>query len=214
MRNYGSEVYVYRAINGSSFNGTDAVTVNLTSSDPSKLTVPATVTIPANSFYAYFQVTGVDLTGGTPVTIDATATGYTTPVTKLAGNVVPPVLNLQSLDNSRSTTHARDNFNVVITVPGSYGNQTIVADLPIDLAVVNANPAGIVDGFYSALTGGTAVTQVLIPASNNTSTMAYASHADSLRDLSGASQCHGNGHKHIRSADCLRTRAARLYSNG
>jgi trimeric autotransporter adhesin len=49
-----------------------SVTVNLTSSDPTVLGVPATVTIPANSSYVYFYVTGV--AAGT-VTVSATAVG-------------------------------------------------------------------------------------------------------------------------------------------
>ena len=76
--------------------------VNLASSDATKVSVPATVTIPAGSDYAYFQVTGVDFTNGTLVTIDATAAGYTSPATKLAVNTVAPVSTTSEVDANRS----------------------------------------------------------------------------------------------------------------
>jgi len=175
LKTYYYEVRVRRAVNGTVFNGTEAVTVNLTSSDASKASVPATVTIPAGSSEAYFYITGVDLTGGTPVTIDATATGYTAPATKLATAVVAPVFNIQSLDANRSPSSARDDFTVYVTTPGAAysGNQTAAADLPISLSIVEGTPAGIVDGFYSALTGGTTVNQFILRKDNTTSETAY-----------------------------------------
>lgn len=57
-----------------------ALTVNLTSSDTSRLTVPASVTIPAGSSSATFNLTVIDNTtvGGTKtITITASATGLT-----------------------------------------------------------------------------------------------------------------------------------------
>ena len=175
LKTYYYEARVRRAVNGTVFNGTEAVTVNLTSSDASKASVPAAVTIPAGSSEAYFYITGVDLTGSTPVTIDATATGYTAPVTKLATTVVAPVFNLQSLDANRSPSSARDDFTVYVTTPGAVysGNQTAAADLPVNLSIVEGTPAGIVDGFYSGLTGGTAVTQFILRKDNVTSETAY-----------------------------------------
>jgi len=55
------------------FYATSPVTVILTSSDPTALTVPATVTIPQGGYYAYFAVTGV--TAGS-VSVSAHATGF------------------------------------------------------------------------------------------------------------------------------------------
>ena len=171
-----SEAYIQRTINGSAFAGTDPVTVSLSSSDPGKLTVPATVTISANNSGVYFPVTGVELTNGVPVTIDATAAGYAAPVTKLAGSVVMPVINgINSLDGNRSPTSVRDFFTVDLTVPGATypGSQAALANTPIDIAIANASPVGIVDGFYSAATGGTAVAQVVVPTGSSTSNSAY-----------------------------------------
>jgi len=88
LKTYYYEVYVYRAVNGTASSGTDALIVNLSSSDAGKASVPATVTIPAGSSSTYFTVTGVDMTNGVPITVDASAAGYTAPATKLAVNTV------------------------------------------------------------------------------------------------------------------------------
>ncbi|MDR6841146.1 hypothetical protein, partial [Pseudoxanthomonas sacheonensis] len=166
MRSYPYEVRVQRIANGQAFNGASPLVVNLTSNDPSKLTVPETVTIPANESEVIFPITGVDLTSGTPVTVDASAEGATSPVTKLTVSVVAPIATIESLDGNRAIGNARDNFRVRLYVPGTVyqGNETAATNLPFDLARVEASPADIVDGFYSALTGGSAITQVVVPA--------------------------------------------------
>jgi hypothetical protein len=48
--------------------------VNLASTDPRVVTVPAAVTIPSGSYYAYFQITAMDTVG--TIQVQATATGY------------------------------------------------------------------------------------------------------------------------------------------
>ncbi len=55
------------------FTAQAAITVTLTSSNPLVLTVPSSVTIPAGSYYAYFDVTGV---GQGIATVSATASGF------------------------------------------------------------------------------------------------------------------------------------------
>ena len=157
------------------YNPPAPVTINLTSSDPLRATVPATLTFPAGDGAINFRVTGVDLTGGTPVTIDATGDGITAPTTKLSVNVISPTINIQSLDTPRSPAGQRDNFRVYLSVPGATytQDQYAVADIPIEVAIVDASPAGIIDGFYSAATGGTAVTQLIVPAGSSYSGYIY-----------------------------------------
>ena len=173
MRNYLYSLYVQRAVNGTAFAGVDALVVNLSSSDPSKVSVPATVTIPAGDSTAYFHVTGVDLTGGTAVTIDATATGHSAPASKVQVQVAAPVLSLTSVDTSRSVGEARDDFYVQVAGPAEgyvpYG-QTMAADTPVSVAIVEASPAGLVNGLYNANTAGSVITQVVIPAGGQNST--------------------------------------------
>jgi hypothetical protein len=176
FKTYSVEVYISRAVNGTNFSGADALTVNLTSSDPTKATVPASVVIPANTPYVYFYVTGTGVTSGTPVTIDATATGYKAPATKLAVNVIQPVFNFYSMDTARSPSSARDDMYIGVTTPGSSytGNQTAAFNLPVSLAITEGNPEGIVGGFYSAATGGTPINSITISAGNTGTTTFYA----------------------------------------
>jgi len=164
FKTYISEVNVRRVVNGVAFNGADALTVNLTSSDPSRVTVPASVTIPANSASVTFSVTGVELTEGTPVTIDATAAGHAAPAVKLATTVILPSITFVSLETARSIGSERDSFYVGVSVPGAAypGDQTAVANIPIDLSIADAAPAGIVDGFSSAATGNVPTAQIVL----------------------------------------------------
>ena len=175
LKTYYYEVYVYRAINGVSASGTDALIVQLTSSDPAKVSVPASVTIPANSASTYFYVTGVDITGSTPATIEASAVNYNPSATRLAVNVVAPVFTLNSLDANRSRDSARDDFSISTSTPGATysGSQTAAANLPISLSIVDASPSGIVDKFYDAPTAGNAVTQVILRTDSTSTAASY-----------------------------------------
>ena len=166
FNNYLYTIYVQRVVDGQLVSTAEPLTVSLTSSAPSKVAVPATVTIPANQSQVHFQLTGVDLTDGTPVTIDATADGHTTPATKLTVTTITPTLTFNSLDSVRSVGSARDDFRVYARVPGAVypDDQTAVSNLTFDLSIVEATPSGIVPGFFSALTGGTASTQTVMRA--------------------------------------------------
>ncbi|KAF1717173.1 IPT/TIG domain-containing protein, partial [Pseudoxanthomonas wuyuanensis] len=175
MRSYLYEVHVQRIANGQAFNGAEPLVVNLTSSDSGKVSVPANVTIPANSDSVNFYVTGVGLTDGTPVTIDASAEGVSSPTTKLSVNVVAPTVAFESLDGNRAPGSARDNFRLYVRVPGAAysGNETVASEMPFQLSLVEAAPANVVDGFYAALTGGNTISQVVVPAGNNRSSYVH-----------------------------------------
>jgi len=139
LESYGSDVYVYRTTDGQTYSPATALTVTLSSADAAKVGVPATVTIPAGSYYAYFKVQGVNLTGANPVAIDATAAGYDSPATKLSMSVVPPVLQYVNLDNYRNTLSARDDFYVrtyVLGAPYPY-NQTAYTPLTVGLSITD-----------------------------------------------------------------------------
>jgi hypothetical protein len=173
MRSSSSEVRVLRYINGAAYSATDPVTVTLTSSDPTKATTPATVTIPAGQSYVSVTLTGTGLTSGTPALIDASASGYTSNATKLSVNVVTPQLSLSNIQTPRGLDSARDNASVSISVSGPTFSQVAAGSIPIDMSVVEANPEGIIDGFYSAATAGSLVTQATIPAGASSSNTVY-----------------------------------------
>jgi trimeric autotransporter adhesin len=164
---------VQRTVNGTAFNGTDAVTVTLTSSDPAKLTVPAAVTIPANQSTVTFSMTGVDLTTAA-VLVDATAAGFTAPATKLAMQVVTPEIVFVSLDNARSVSSARDDFYMRWNVTGAWdsGQQQSAADIALALSITDDSPAGIIGGIYDVATGGSPITSRTISAGASNSQQA------------------------------------------
>jgi trimeric autotransporter adhesin len=168
LRTAANYYSVQRTVNGSAFNGADPVTVTLTSSDPTKLTVPATVIIPANQYYAYFEMTGVDITS-TAVQIDAAATGYPALATKLAMQVVTPEVVFVSLDNSRSASSARDDFYMRWNVTGAWDSnaQVSAVDTTVGLSITEATPTGIIAGIYAVASGGSPVTSRVIAAGAN-----------------------------------------------
>ena len=96
-----------------SFTNDTAITVNLGSSDIGLLTVPATVSIPARTGYAYFNVTGVST--GT-ATVTAIASGYARPASPAAITVGTPRLQL---------------FFAVNTVVGQKSTLTVYTEDPL-----------------------------------------------------------------------------------
>ena len=92
-------------------------TVSLTSSNTGKLTVPATVSIPASQMSVTFPIDAIDNTfvdGNTLVTLTATATGYAnTPVVQVNVLDLEPVLNLTTL--TPTVVENGGSLNVTVT---------------------------------------------------------------------------------------------------
>jgi uncharacterized protein YjdB len=134
-------VYVPNAITGS------PLTVNLVSSDPTVVQVPATVTIPVGYTYAYFQITAQDVVG--TIQITATATGYGGATTTVQVTQPKFVLNTTTSMNTTSpaqtiTVYAADangnthytNENVVVTLASS---STLVGAPDLATVTIAAN---------------------------------------------------------------------------
>ncbi len=94
-----SGYYVYTQNNVAS-----AVTVNLVSTDTRVATVPASVTIPAGSWYAYFPVTAQDTVG--TIQIQATATGFG-PAPPMTAQVTQPKFVISTSSSVRTTSGAQ-----------------------------------------------------------------------------------------------------------
>ena len=136
---------------------TAALTVNLSSSNPAKATVPATVVIPAGQTSANFNVSAVDnaiVDGSKKVTISAKATGLETAnldVTVTDNDSVTPTLPSLSIapsppfdeGNSGQTNVAR--YAVVLSAPSSqevrvgYGTEDGTATADVDYRKPAAN---------------------------------------------------------------------------
>ena len=152
------------------FDISQPLTVAATSSDPTRVTVPA-VTIPAGVTQTYFVLNGVAATAGSPVTIDATSTGYDAPLPKLAVNVVDPELSMNSFDGTRSRASPRDDFWVQLTVPGVDAiTGSVSVPLTVDLAATDI---------------GTNLARTATPSASSTGNTAIAADVlnDGLRDV-------------------------------
>lgn len=126
---------------------TTPVTVNLVSSDPTVATVPATVTVPANSNYAYFSITGGDTIG--TVAITATATGYS-PVsmtvavgkprfqiyTSATGTTTTPpgTITIYAVDQTGAARNVIEPVTVTLasSQPGVAAPDSVTVQIPVD----------------------------------------------------------------------------------
>jgi hypothetical protein len=128
QRSGTSDVYVYTPNNVAT-----PLTVNLVSTDTHVVKVPASVTIPAGSYYAYFTVTAQDTLG--TIQVQATATGYNPP-TPISVQVTQPKFVISSSSSIYTTSgpqtltiYAADangtghyvTENVVVTLASSAG---------------------------------------------------------------------------------------------
>ncbi|WP_350337305.1 hypothetical protein [Delftia lacustris] len=154
------ELYVERLVNGVVSNGADAVTVNLRCVAAEICETPATVTIPAGQSRAYINVGGLEL-GSTQ--IEASAEGATA-AAPMPVEVILPQMRFEGLDGQRSTVSLRDNFYVVLSVPGAYWSESQYAIKPmtVQVGLGDQDPAGVVTGIYSAANGGSLISQMVI----------------------------------------------------
>ncbi len=166
-----AEVFIQRLINGVVAAGAQPLTVHLRCVDANVCSVPATVTIAANSSQAAIQVTG---TGVGVTSIEATAEGVTAAVPMPVEGVAPTV-NFVNLDGNRTTASTRDNFYLQLSVPGTtYPHlQYAATALTVNLDLSEQIPVGVVNGIYNAGTGGALVNQVVIGASRNETNTVY-----------------------------------------
>ena len=124
--------------------------VSLTSTDPRVATVPATVTVPAGSYYAFFTITAQDTLG--TIQIQATATGYS--ATSVNMQVTAPKF-IVSTSTTRNTTsgssalyvYAADalgtqhdvNENVVVTLNSSAPGVASIDSSTVTIVAGNSN---------------------------------------------------------------------------
>ncbi len=138
------------------FTAAAPVVVTLTSSDPTKFTVPATVTVPAGNNSAYFVITGVS--AGT-ATISATS-----PITHAA---VPAGLHVSKpklVVQLQANVTVGMKTNVWVYTQDSLGTANYNVAAPVTVTLVSTNPANAVfdsttitipAGTYYAYTGVT-----------------------------------------------------------
>lgn len=141
-------------------------TVALTSSDPDKVQVPASVTIPHGALSVEVPVTGLAASAA-PIAVSASAAGYDS-VSSLLVSVQPTAVRFVGLAGGRTVGGGVNSFGLCWAEAG----QTRPVDTPIDLAVVDQTPATVVAGLYDA--DGVPVTRDVIPANQECSDSVYS----------------------------------------
>lgn len=157
---------------GSPYADRDPLLVQLNNDTPAALDAPTLVTIPSGASSARFTLTG-RLAASAVLT--ATAVGYATATATVT--VVSPSIEFASLDGTRGVQSARDDFGISLSVPGG-GYQIVASDIPVSISIVEANPAGIVEGLYAESNGATVRNTLIVRPGRN-----YASTASGEPDL-------------------------------
>ena len=127
------------------------LTVNLVSTDPRVATVPAQVTIPAGSYYAYFDITAQDTVG--TIQIQATATGYSAAASNV--QVTIPTFVISSSSNARTTSGAQSMTVYAADASGTahYTTEDVVVTLlssaPGVAAIDSSTVTILTDTYYS-----------------------------------------------------------------
>lgn len=164
------QLYVEHLTNGEASTVHEPLTVYLRCTSESCMT-PASVTIPGGKSQAAIRVTG---TGLGIAQIEAQAEGMAAAM-PMPVEVVAPQLVFAGLDGQRTTESERDDFHVVLKVPGLPSSfvQRTAQPLAVDLDVVEQDPAGLIGGIYSGKTGDALITQLRIPGNTVESSTAY-----------------------------------------
>lgn len=140
--------HVFRLRNGSYDAQAVPLTVSLQCVPAEACTVtPQILTIPANQVTQPYSVTYVGTAGGVTPVIEGVASGY--PTMSIPIKVVDLTLKLRDLDRPRSVLSQRDGFKVELaSVTGeSLENNRPTLPIRVDLAIADATPANVVDGF-------------------------------------------------------------------
>jgi hypothetical protein len=140
--------------------------ITLTSSDPTVVTVPATVTIPVGIYYVYFPITAHDVVG--TIQITATAAGYGGTTTNVGVEQPRFVINTSG---SLNTTSARQPIDVF--AEDSHGSAHFTnEDVAVTLAS-SSSAVGTIDSSVVVIAAGTELNgnAKFIPAAAGTTTL-------------------------------------------
>ncbi len=144
---------------------TVAQIVTLTSSNPSKATVPTTVTILAGQTTATATIAAIDnntADGAATVTITAAATGFVNATTTLTVNDNEPALSLTASPATFSETAGTTASTLTVTRTGSTTDPEIIG-------LISSDPSKVtVPAVVTILAGQTTATATIAAIDNNT----------------------------------------------
>ena len=146
------------------FSTEDPLSISVVSSDPSKVTVPSIVTIPAGESEVDVPVSGMELTA-VPVTITASVTGQPTLSSAIDISVVEPSVEVVGLRELRGVGGERNAVHVRWSVPGTFDEPQIgQAATTVAVSLIDRTPAGVVSALYAAASGPEQRDLLVIPA--------------------------------------------------
>ena len=149
-----------RSANGTPYVDREPLLISLASTDPARLAVPASVTVPAGASSTGIYLSALDL--GT-ATVTAVAEGISNPAT-LGITISALEITIEALDLVRTIGAIRDDFYVRLGGPGNYTPLLAARDIVVNLSVTDTNPAGVVSGMFDAVSGGSTLSSLIIPA--------------------------------------------------
>ena len=167
-----ASVPVTRKRDGSALRAPVATVVALTSSDPAKISVPATVTIAPGSDSVMVPILALAETS-VPVTVTARAPGFADRGNVLSLTVVAAALTINGLDGLRAVRGPVDNFEVCFSLPWNGLDERLGSDTNVFVAVTDQVPAGVVEGIVDA--NGNPVTGLVVAAGERCATAAVGS---------------------------------------
>ncbi len=137
--------------------------IALTNPDGASLIVPATVQLLAGSSEVVMATVGVLITAA-PIAVHASAAEVQSTSAALEVNVVESTLAFVGLDDVRSPQSARDEFWLQWQVPGVVEQQGAASSQSIEISIVDAAPANLVDGIYDFFNSGSSTSTTAISA--------------------------------------------------
>lgn len=179
-----TELFLTRFLgDGGGDTDADPLIVTLLSGDPVKLSVPSTVTIPGGQESASVPFSAFSASDSIIVT--ASASGYPDSAS-IEVVIAEPEVRFLSLDGNRGVGSVRDDFQLELSVPGG-STGVAIASIPVDLSIVDSNPPDVVSGIFSAVTGATPLTQLVIRTGRSSSTNSDGSPASAYVGSPGES---------------------------
>jgi hypothetical protein len=144
------------------------ITIDLTSSDPTRVSVPVSVTLVAGSSDVAVPISGFG-TDASQVIISARVSGQSDVFDTLAVYVYQPQIVMSRIGGRRGVNGVRKAFFVEWRVPFGGAGQVAQQTNTVNLSIFDADPAAIVPGLFADATGATESYELQIPAGQSAS---------------------------------------------
>lgn len=152
-----------RSAGGGLYPDRDAWLVTLANSDPARLNAPTSISIPAGESGVDVPLTASAMAIN-PELVTVTASAANVGSAPLQISIPEPAIVFLDLDNFRGVGSRRDSFYVALTEPWNARPVLAVHDLAVGLGIAESDPPDVVSGLFDAISGGSSLSQMTIPA--------------------------------------------------